>query len=474
MDHSIAIPELELTVSMNSTVKNQTTVNMAPWAARLTTRVEDESTNWNFPNPSHNEVPNQKASIFKRSNNGDEDLYKDRAILLGPYNINHYKSEQIQGLMYPESEKRDAAMVGAKVGVLNFTKFICWLSTRINEVRACYADPFEMDDEKFAEVLLIDAFCIICMITTLSQGPEYPKLHKQQMEDFNQQTITNICNHHIMKTNKEARKIMADVLMLENQIPFSVVNYLWENCYQIDIWQGISFKDVALSCFGDFYPRGVESRDTNTFNCLHLLDLFHWSCMPIDRFRDRATYIQPILYIPNATELQTSSVIFEKRESDCFLDINFCKRNLKTRGVISIPKIHLYGYSRSIIQNLVAFEQGYELRGYGFTAYVDCMAQLVQTEKDVSILRSSGIIASSTMTDREVIDFYKTIRDGVQVDKIPPDDLYKLYEQVKNHIENRPRFPNIWIPISVASVSILVLTFIQTFYSMLGYYTPRH
>ncbi|KAF3341930.1 hypothetical protein FCM35_KLT00568 [Carex littledalei] len=468
MDHCVDIAETK--ESTNSTVENQNSDKK--WVAALITQFEEDCNSSTLLNPSPNAGPTQQPSIFKLSKEGvDEELYKDRIVSLGPYkhNIDYERSFYAK-----KKKKRDVVILGAKAFRLDYSKFFNWISEKINEVRAYYEEgSFKLGDKEFADMLLIDGYFIMTVLMSLSQGP-YPKLWKEKI-DKEEEAIQNVCNSFIITSNQEARELMGDLLMLENQIPFFVVDYFWVNCFEFMYIEGNSLKDIALSCFDDFYPRGSKSRDTSQFSdCLHLLDLFHWSRMPIDRFQKKTNYTEPNLYISTATELQASSVIFEKKKSDCSLDISFSQRYFRTRGVISIPEIHLYGYNRRIIQNLVSFEQAYRLRGFGFTTYVECMTQLVQTEKDVSILRSSGIIASTPVTDREVIDFYRTIRAGVGVEEMSPD-LYELYMQVKNHIEEkRLRCPNIWVSISVCSVFILVLTFLQSFYSMLAYHTQRH
>ncbi|XP_078151280.1 UPF0481 protein At3g47200-like [Carex rostrata] len=468
MDHSIDINEL--TRSTNSTVENQNSVNMKPWAEKLTTRLEDECKSWTPPdNPLPNAMPEQNASIFKlRCNEEVEELYKVSAIGIGPYN--HHKS----GLLFSDTEKRDTVMLAARVFRINFKTFFNEISPKINHVRACYAEgSFELDDEALSEMLFFDGCFIICAIMALSRGPLFGTTWKKWM-DREEEPIINACKSLVRKLNQKAQEVMADLLMLENQIPFFVIHILWEHCFREMIFDDFLFKDVALACFDDLYPRRSRSKVTSKFSdCLHLLDLFHWSRTPINRFKERATYSQPGLNISTVMELQASSVIFKKSALDCSLDINFSQRFFRTKGVIFIPEINLYAYSRHIFQNLIAFEQAYRLRGYGFTAYMDCMAQLVQTEKDVSLLRSSGIIASTPVTDREVVNFFRTIRAGVQEEEMPPD-LYELYEQVKDHIEHRPRFPNKWITISVFSVSIFALSFMQALYSILGYYGPTN
>ncbi|KAF3331419.1 hypothetical protein FCM35_KLT02825 [Carex littledalei] len=467
MDHSIEINEM--TRSMNSTVQNRkNSVNREPWAEKLTTRLEDECKSWTPPNPLPNAMPKQNASIFKlRYNQDDEELYKVCAVGIGPYN--HHKS----GLLFSDTEKRDTVMLSTRVYRIDFKTFFSEISPKINEVRACYAEgSFELDDEALCEMMFFDGCFIICAIMVLSRGLLFSTWNKRM--DREEEPLINACKSLVRKLNQKAREVMADLLMLENQIPFFVMHILWEHCFLDITFDGVLFKDVALACFDDLYPRRSRSRVTSqSSDFLHLLDLFHWSRSPIDRFREIATYSQPGLYISTVMELQASSVIFKKSASDCFLDIIFSERFFRTKGVIFIPEINLYAYSRRIFQNLIAFEQAYGLRGYGFTAYVECMAQLVQTEKDVSLLRSSGIIASTPVTDIEVVDFFRTLRAGAQVEEMPPD-LYELYEQVKDHVEHRPRFPNKWITISMFSVSILALTFLQALYSIIGYYAPTN
>ncbi|KAJ1691311.1 hypothetical protein LUZ63_015466 [Rhynchospora breviuscula] len=125
---------------------------------------------------------------------------------------------------------------------------------------------------------------------------------------------------------------------------------------------------------------------------------------------------------------------------------------------------------------MVAFEQS---RPHGperiLSSYLALMDSLINTEKDVAILERSGIIENFLQNDEQVAKFFNQFGD-IFVLNYNDHYFYGMYKNVKRYSEStwhkyRARlmhdyFSNPWSSISVVAASILlILTFLQTYYS---------
>ncbi|GKV29577.1 hypothetical protein SLEP1_g38490 [Rubroshorea leprosula] len=179
--------------------------------------------------------------------------------------------------------------------------------------------------------------------------------------------------------------------------------------------------------------------------------------------------------IGSASELHGAGIKFENKIEGRLFDINFEK------GVMSIPTLKIVDDTESILRNLVAYEQCYkDISSRHFIDYIRFMDCLINTGKDVELLRRHEII-ENRLGDNEVIaDIFNRICDSVLVDE---DDFF--YSQIFNKVNKYCRrkwnqwkanlrhnyFNTPWASISViAAVILLLLTVLQSVYSVLAYY----
>ncbi|XP_058084071.1 UPF0481 protein At3g47200-like [Magnolia sinica] len=203
-----------------------------------------------------------------------------------------------------------------------------------------------------------------------------------------------------------------DLLLLENQIPFLVMQRIFKMASPVDG----SLTKLALDFFKDFLHKNEEILLMDSYH--HLLHLLHLHVTPSEEsnlprnpkkrkkllmfLRSRgffpnsnrpqlpiSNHSSPPLapkIIPCAADLHLAGVKFKKKEKySSILDMKF------TNGVLEIPPLVIDEYTKSLFGNLIAFEQCYPNAIIHFTTYLSFMECLMDTSKDVALLHRSNV-----------------------------------------------------------------------------------
>lgn len=110
--------------------------------------------------------------------------------------------------------------------------------------------------------------------------------------------------------------------------------------------------------------------------------------------------------IPTAMELSEAGVRFKKSKSQCLRDVYF------ENGVLSIPFISLDDTTEKKFRNLTVFEQLYSGAGRDVTNYLFFMDHMIDSERNVALLRSKGIIRNIYGSDKEVAALFNKLTKG--------------------------------------------------------------
>ncbi|KAF8650855.1 hypothetical protein HU200_063763 [Digitaria exilis] len=208
---------------------------------------------------------------------------------------------------------------------------------------------------------------------------------------------------------------------------------------------------------------------------LHPLDLFHRS------FRD----LQPVLSgldeldqvsVPSAVELSEAGISFKESDTNSVYDIDF------KNGVLRMPLVRVHDGTEKIYLNLMAFERQYMYAGNDVTDYLIFMDSIINSERDVALLRSKGLIKSGLGSDKEVAELFNSVSKGAVMS--PFCRLLDVRQKMNGHCRkpwNKLRasfehtyLSNPWVFISlVAAVVVLVATVMQTIYTVVPFYTQR-
>jgi len=289
-----------------------------------------------------------------------------------------------------------------------------------------------------------------------------------------------------------------DLLLLQNQIPFFVVQKLLE---LLRTPNETNNDDVlvagALRLFRSLQPHSLHPRPT-TIACgdvHHILHLFYLSVLPhpakekMPRHGDAGQRDVPPSeleqWVPCAKELEEAGVKFRARKggfkdgATSFLDVKF------NRGVLEIPALELYDYSETLLRNLIAFEQTYPWTASHVTAYAIFMDCLVASPEDLRLLQLSGVLVNHMNggdRDRDAAGLFGRLSHGAH---LASNDNYLTkvimgvnnYQRARRHqwcaALVRNNFSNPWVATSLAAaVFLLALTILQSFFAAYSYFKP--
>ncbi|XP_008800266.1 UPF0481 protein At3g47200-like [Phoenix dactylifera] len=307
------------------------------------------------------------------------------------------------------------------------------------QARACYADKFELTDEEFACMLFFDGCFLLHFIDCCV---------KKKMEEFTMST-------HLHGF------IRGDMFLLENQLPFVVLDAL------------MSLKQVKLD---DFFLSVIEkARPYEAARApYHLLDLLRTKLLGPPNDGQQAGQGEPNLNtFRSVKELREVGIKFRLSESHHLSDIKFHPGIVC--GTLSLPKIVIDDLTRSQYLNMIALEMCSGSAGdYGITSFAWFLDCLIDRAEDVRELREKEILINALGSDEQVAELFNEIATD-----LAPD--YRAYVQVLTGISDHRKakfkvsifrfldthFSSPWTAIAFfAALVLLALSVIQTIFTV--------
>ncbi|KAK1282506.1 UPF0481 protein [Acorus calamus] len=370
-------------------------------------------------------------------------------------------------------------------------------------VRSCYSETFEsISNYDFAKMMLLDG-CFVLLILKrkfediiLLPHPD----HEQQQPAAG----SNENDGAIPPAWPIFEALLADLLLLENQVPFFVLDELFKLLRSDDDDDDEKLVDMALRTLILLYP-GTQYffllDNTSNTKIHHLLHLFYLAIVSHSHQSESSTggggpmttMINKIWHprsrtwgaqtkgIPSVTELKELGVKFKpKKIAMSFLNVTFDFQ----KGVMEIPPLILYPYTQTTLRNIIAFEQCFGAGENNLTHishYVILVAFLVGSSADISALQDEEIVLNWLGSQEEVLTVLKQLRsEVVDTAKDRFADMYNQINMYRRFRLNRYRvilcrdyFGNPWSICSVfAAIVLFVLTAMQTYTAMYSYYHP--
>ncbi|EEF44274.1 conserved hypothetical protein [Ricinus communis] len=390
-------------------------------------------------------VPNQVRVV-------NEKAYAPEIIAIGPYHRgkDHLKAMEEHKIRYLQRFLRRSH----QNSVLGIVQAIRALE---ETARNCYSEPVSLTQDEFVEMMVVDG----CFIVEFS----YRCVETADPED------------PIFQTNQIQSRLMLDLLLVENQLPFFVLIKL----FHMITGQENSIIKLLLKVFKFLLPgRGYNPKHEYTSEQIgqirHLLELIHDNWQPLPTRMESYLNMRENVkrsFPRCAIELQEAGIKFKKVEEQNLFDISF--RN----GVMRIPTLTIRDETQCIMRNLIAYEQLIPRSSPIYVSdYMIFMDSLINSEKDVELLCRKGIIENWLGDDKAVAILCNKIGDNVFCDRA----LYaEIQYSVNMHCNKRWNvwmaklrhnyFHSPWALISVlAAIILLFLTFSQTLYSVFSYY----
>ncbi|KAM2104573.1 hypothetical protein ACFX1R_015159 [Malus domestica] len=353
--------------------------------------------------------------------------------------------------------------------------------------RSCYSKDHrceffsELKGDEFVEMMVLDG----CFIIEL--------FHRMNTEDPMEK------NDPILSRPWLIPIVTRDLLKLENQIPFSVLqklHFVSTNQLQ-EKAKGYSLVLLALNLFNNLLHRPIDvlKKSQPSEDPKHLLDLVYSSFCPQKQStnpNDPSTNKTKKQKNPNdpspkyrpssesiqcTVQLRSSGINFKPQRADSFLNINFQGSICK---VLQIPPIAINDFTTTLFINCMAWEQCYQNNPTWFTTYIAFMSNLITSPRDVTLLCSDGIITSGFLyNDHNVAELFKKLGEKA-VFNIRECYLSKQFRDVEAYYSShwatfiRTYFSKPWSFISVLyAIVLLFLTGGQTAMSILSYINDR-
>ncbi|KAJ6398355.1 hypothetical protein OIU77_019204 [Salix suchowensis] len=325
------------------------------------------------------------------------------------------------------------------------------------QARECYSQIIHLDSDEFIEMMVVDGCFIIELFRKVGNVVDFE-------DDDPIVTMAWIIPF-----------FYRDLLRLENQIPFFVLECLFDITRMPGEESGPSLCKLAL----DFFNYALQRPDHiiarhNNLKARHLLDLIRSSFIDFEQAEPLGTDTStPVIH--SVSKLRRAGIeLSQGNPEDSFLVVRF------ENGVIEMPTITIDETITSFLLNCVAFEQCHNGSSKHFTTYATLLDCLVNTFKDVEHLCDCNIIENYFGTDSEVASFINDLGKEVAFD-IERCYLSKLFSDIDEYYKNSwhvqwasfryTYFSTPWSFISaLAALIILLLTVAQTFYTIYGTY----
>ncbi|KAF3641738.1 putative trans-resveratrol di-O-methyltransferase-like [Capsicum annuum] len=320
-------------------------------------------------------------------------------------------------------------------------------------VRECYDDELikKYSHEEFAQIMLLDGCFILQYFHCIVTG-NYTELK--------------------MKSHDIAF-IRRDLFLLENQLPFEVLQVLMSCKFKNNegmemikkfissahtkptpphgFIQGI--KDFFLDLFGDTQkvmsflgkicgeegPPFTKQESTKIWLPSHLLELLKTHLIDPNAFSEGGCYLRgEWCSYRSAIELRRAGIRFRPGKSRRLSEVKFT--SFHCSALLTLPPITVDDSTKSEFLNLVAYEACPDTPDdFGITSFLTFMDSLIDHAEDVKELRSKGILLNFLGSDQEVADLFNEIAR----DLVPNPHAYvDVKDQIEKHYYSKSK---IWI-----------------------------
>ncbi|KAM7465064.1 hypothetical protein LguiB_012626 [Lonicera macranthoides] len=397
-------------------------------------------------------LPSYECCIFRvhdELRQVNEKAYEPNIIAIGPY---HHCNENLKMM---EDHKLRYLSHHLRGNIEKLNRYVLALRELEQDTRRCYAGTLALDKDEWVEMLLVDGCFIIELV------------HKFKDRHFREDKDPIFEMDWVVKT------LQRDLLLFENQLPFSFL------CELFDMIEGPNnhplFVSWVLNFFQDLLPgKGRVNNKIGDLKTLykHLLGVVYDNWRP--SFSEERCD-GDVKFIHCVTELREAGIKFEKGNGSNLFNIKF------KEGVLQIPLLTITDTTESFLRNLIAYEQCCEGPNSHFVSdyavFLDC---LINSPNDVRVLCRNGIIDNWLGDEEEVSSMLNKLTKSVLWSGTY-SHYNGVFEKINVHYGKRKNrwiaklrrnyLSSPWAIISVlAAISLLVMTFLQTFYTVKGAY----
>ncbi|XWS43075.1 hypothetical protein CRYUN_Cryun16bG0070100 [Craigia yunnanensis] len=420
-----------------------------------------ESSNDNSTVPAQSPKPLiQRVPSTLSENNYFKKYFEPRVFAIGP--LHHGKPR----LQPAEKTKLELAVLFTKEHGVNEQVLYKKIKEEIGELRKSYRseDIEDYDDEELAWMFFVDGCAVLHAI------------HCAMQEKKEKQKMLSIKVYFLAFAQ-------VDMFMLENQLPFRVLQLLISS---------VNKGDDLRKSINEFIDKKIkktvavveqEARPQEDQGHTHLLGLLrerllgnhkatnNKSSMEGEGRRSRRSQ-QPNKGFRGISELKEAGIQLSSNESSSLRDVNF---QVGFLGTLKIPRIVVDDSTGSKFMNLVAYEMCPDFENdFEVTSYLCFLDSLIDTAQDVKELRHAGILLNYMGSDEEVADLFNKIT----TDLVPDHGMFlPVTEDILKYCNSQWRtsmakayythFSTPWSILAFLGALIgLIFTAIQAYYSI--------
>jgi hypothetical protein len=383
----------------------------------------------------------------------NEQAYTPKVISIGPF---HHGDERLKTM---EKLKVTYFKIFVEKVELNVENLVTTVRDREARVRRCYSHASGLSSDDYVKMILLDASFII-VVFLLRCSKEWRRYYE----------LTTF-----------SRRLMAiasrDIWLLENQLPFFIIEELYNLAFPA---RSNYHSFTRLTC--EYFEKLVKGLflhqnkppmfPYSTFKIMHFAELLRtFSLRQSQWLKKRNPDKKDNIHLYSASQLDEAGVEFKVGSRECVFNLKF------TKGVLEIPCLTLYDNTESAFRNLVALEQCHYKVDHYVTDYIRILDFLIDTDKDVDLLVRKGILVNTLGDSNAVTTLVNRLGLQIFLFEMNPNysclceelnTFYKVPCHSWKAILRRDYFSTPWRTASTAAaVILLVLTFIQTIYSII-------
>ncbi|OAY77354.1 UPF0481 protein [Ananas comosus] len=387
----------------------------------------------------------QKVPDPLRSIENGAEYFNPKIVAIGPY---HRGDPQVQPM---EEIKKAAACDFCNSPSHSAEEFYAKVGEVAGEARSCYADRFDdmISEKEFTDMMFFDGcFLLEVIALVIDDCPPY---------SFLSRWMTLPCWSLISR----------DLMLLENQIPWAVLEAL------------MSLRPVRINQFVQEFPlttdvdfnrlltKGEEGEGSGRKPC-HILDLMRDRYLGPKMEQKDIKVAAGMSLFSSATDLAEVGVRIRASKTFHFRDIIFDRDLLF--GRLSLPPIVISGLTQVHIANMVALERcTVDESDYGVGSYLSVLALLMSGEEDVKELRLKRIM-HSVLSDRQTLDFFESL----SLHLLPRDNYRYVLQRLNDYYRKRRVrvilhkfiYKNFKFILAVTSAVIFFVTILQTIFTV--------
>nr|XP_023881610.1 putative UPF0481 protein At3g02645 [Quercus suber]POE74070.1 upf0481 protein [Quercus suber] len=371
----------------------------------------------------------------------NEEAYTPQVVSIGPF---HHNNERLKA-MEEHKERYFRSLV--KWSNINLEYLVGTIREMEESIRGCYELTIDLTSDRFVKMILVDASFILELFIKDSSG--------------------SWTSDDPIFVQPRADAVMLDLLLLENQLPFFVIQKLHNLVFPSPSY----YNNLLKLSFGYFAYYNIQRIEAHpNVKIEHFTDLLRTFQLPPPE-KPPKRLRQLIEHLFSATQLHEAGVKFEVGTSEYSFDIKFEK------GVLKIPRLELMDRTEVVTRNIMAFEQTRHIENAYFTDYFFFMDSLINTNGDVDLLCDKEILVNYLGDNNAATLMINNLNKGIGWATMR-DDYINLCKDLNSFYENpwhqrkatlkREYFSTPWRTASTfAAIILLFLTFIQTIFSII-------